>query len=93
MNGAEVRAIRLSKGMTQVEAAALVGVTSTAWAHWEQGVKILNRSHEIMLLLVRDGKLKPPKKPRSGTGRIKLAGRVSKGEALKINRRGKAVRK
>lgn len=38
MTPEQIRLIRVSLGLTQAEAAALVGVHRMTWAHWEQGV-------------------------------------------------------
>ena len=35
----EIRAWRESVGLTQAQAAALIGYTARAWENWEQGVR------------------------------------------------------
>ena len=35
----EIKAWRLSVGLTQAQAAALIGYTARAWENWEQGVR------------------------------------------------------
>ena len=36
---AEIKAWRICAGLTQAEAAALIGYTVRAWENWEQGVR------------------------------------------------------
>jgi len=39
MTSADIRAARLSLGLTQSEAAALLGVDRVTWARWEAGTR------------------------------------------------------
>ena len=41
---ATIRAARLSLGLTQSQAGALVGVTDRAWRYWERGERVMPSS-------------------------------------------------
>lgn len=40
---ADIRASRLSLGLTQAQAGELVGVTDRAWRYWERGERVMPR--------------------------------------------------
>ena len=40
----EIRQSRLSLGLTQAQAGALVGVTDRAWRYWERGERVMPSS-------------------------------------------------
>lgn len=41
--GEKLKKARLAKGLTQLQAAELVGVEVNTWARWEQGVRFPSR--------------------------------------------------
>jgi DNA-binding transcriptional regulator YiaG len=52
-----IRALRERLGLTQREAAELVGVNDSMWCHWEKGRHPPTRPFEILLGLLDKGVL------------------------------------
>jgi DNA-binding transcriptional regulator YiaG len=53
----QIRAIRVSQGLSQSEAARRVGVSRRSWAAWESGEKPPSPRSVILIRLLADEKL------------------------------------
>lgn len=54
---ARIKKLRERHGLTQAQAAELVGVTSAHWSRLESGERAANGSVSILLNLLKDGRL------------------------------------
>lgn len=50
-NPEQVRSARLSLGLTQSQAGALVGVTDRAWRYWERGERVMPKGMWELFLI------------------------------------------
>lgn len=54
---ADIRATRISLGLTQAQAGAMVGVTDRAWRAWEAGFRVMpGAKWELWVIKTREGK-------------------------------------
>lgn len=48
-----LRQQRLARGLTQAQAAELMGVTATCWRYWETGRRGMSESHRRLWEVIR----------------------------------------